>query len=134
MKQLFVPLIIAKKLKALGFNDPCFAYYEENSTDISYPWDGAFNQAITNEMIGGSTAPIHLQVDEYLKDKFNINIESYFDAEKQCWDVSGYDWVGQEKIFPDVPKSFITYKRALEWGFNEALNILLKKDKLNPLK
>lgn len=81
LKHLFVDYENAKKLKELGFDDPCFAFFNEDYIDngvvgIGNPKnynDFSFNKTWRRSSVDDIvSAPLTQQVIEWLREKHNI--------------------------------------------------------------
>ena len=86
MKQLFVPIELARKLKEKGFDERCFAMYTnrykfglESPVAISQhegsSIKGDRNSDFKSTEFEYVTAPIYQQVTDWLRDKHKIYIE-----------------------------------------------------------
>ncbi len=81
MNDLFVPYNIAKKLKSLGFNEPCFSAYrntdgEKQLMNISvWTKDGKEN---THE--GYCIAPTYQQAVDWFHKRHNIFVAVHYDS------------------------------------------------------
>jgi hypothetical protein len=81
MEKEFVPYELAVKLKALGFDESCFGYYEDNNLTITFPstssngWKWVGNSIIPAK---NTKAPLYQQAFRWFRDKnFHAKIESY---------------------------------------------------------
>ena len=89
MEKLFVTYSIAILLKELGFNEPCFGYYDEDNQLMSFPklnvfWNDndklSYNRSIKNIFNKNKSdklmclAPTWEQVEDWLRDNHNIAI------------------------------------------------------------
>ena len=71
MKKEFVPYELAVKLKELGFNEPCLAYYEvDEGYNIGYTF--CYSDRESQPEIGYS-APLYQQVFRWFREKYNYN-------------------------------------------------------------
>jgi hypothetical protein len=90
MEKEFVPYELAVKLKALGFDEPCFAYYKDMKGEKvllydSMDFDGECNVPLYQQAFrwfrekhGLFTSII---VDQTTKPKFYYNISEYYEDE-----------------------------------------------------
>jgi hypothetical protein len=79
MKKQFATYDIAKKLKELGFNEPCFGYYGKEEKLVRFPSLLPDNE-VCNSYFEDLTAPIVCaplwqQVIDWFEDTYNIYIE-----------------------------------------------------------
>ena len=83
MKKQFVTYEIALKLKELGFDEECLAWFDENkeiqiAPDVYKKWT---SKPLTNLNIikvfniDCITAPLYQQVTDWIREKHNIHIE-----------------------------------------------------------
>jgi len=77
MKDQFVTYEIAKKLKELGFNEPCFGIYSNGKLVIEDQWTHATNEWTMMES-ENPTAPLWQQAIDWLSDKKDIGIYECF--------------------------------------------------------
>lgn len=107
LQKMFVPIEIAKELRVLGFNEPCFAVYtiETQSTDGSSTFyrfltidqlckennEFLVTDDIQNSYSGDAvTAPLYQQVVDWFRLNHNLylNIDHVNNPEPEMW---GYD-------------------------------------------
>jgi hypothetical protein len=93
MKNLFVSYNIAKRLKDLGFDEDCLAYYEPNGTlrsigPIIFDYEGLSRNTGYKDIIA---APLWQQVVTWLRTKKKINVFIGFRPNVKKWDVFYYD-------------------------------------------
>lgn len=107
LQKLFAPIEIAKELRVLGFNEPCFAVYaiEHQSTDESSTFYRFLtidqlckenNEFLATDDIRNSysgddvTAPLYQQVIDWFREKHNlhISIDNVNKPSSQMW---GFD-------------------------------------------
>ena len=75
MEKEFVPYEQALELKELGFNEPCFAYYENNNLTVTFPskssngWKWVGNSIIPAKNIN---APTLSQAFRWFREKHNL--------------------------------------------------------------
>ena len=66
----------ALALKELGFDEPCFGYYEDTGLTITFPstsengWKWVGNSIIPTK---NTSAPLYSQAFRFFRDKYNIN-------------------------------------------------------------
>jgi len=100
MKHLFVPEDIAKQLRDLGFNEPCFAIYYKNNLEKNlqpaykiYNIPDVKNTSFEVTMLRSAdavTAPLYQQVVDWFRLNHNLylNIDHVNNPEPEMW---GYD-------------------------------------------
>lgn len=131
MKNLFVPLNIAIRLKDLGFNEPCICGYDR---------DGRLRSKLTHSNDGSSIdwdqydshipAPLWQQVTAWLRDTKKINLFVGFRMNVKKWDVHYYDMNLNGKEYVKLQTMdkfrdrivFDTYEEALESGIIDYIN------------
>ena len=109
MKEQFVSYEIALKLKKLGFDESCFAYYKpyyekdvEGKDVITYPMLCSFMQTIDEELktfkyseLDSDSwddyllAPLWQQVIDWFREVKNINVEVWYDNTQD----DGFPWL-----------------------------------------
>lgn len=74
MEKEFVPYELAVKLKALGFNEPCFGFYLEDGTwtPASYSKEGTVYPSNTDLLPGWYTAPLFQQAFRWIREKHGL--------------------------------------------------------------
>jgi hypothetical protein len=99
MKEQFVTYEIAKRLKELGFNEPCLATYNERRDEVEFqmftsynmagqnnaqPPKGFLNSVVHKKII---CAPLWQQVEEWLREKHRIVVGAQLQGNsfKQSW-------------------------------------------------
>ena len=123
MKNLFVPYNIAKRLKDLGFDEPCICGYSHDgklTSKLSYNNDGARIDWDSHDT--QIPAPLWQQVTKWLRDKKKINVFIGFRPNVKKWDSYSYDMNmnGKEYVKQFTFKKyknrevFDTYEQALE--------------------
>jgi len=83
MNNEFVSYEIALKLKQLGFDEPCFTYYYELTSNLRTHLGVDINNAWTysgNKKLGFTLAPLYQQVFRWFRDKHNILGSIYSNA------------------------------------------------------
>jgi hypothetical protein len=76
MENEFVPYELAVRLKALGFDEPCFVYYRaSNENKPAYPNHGVIQNSVCGN---GITAPTFSQAFRWFREKnFYVSINTY---------------------------------------------------------
>ena len=74
MTKEFVPYGLAVKLKALGFNEPCFGYYLEDGTRVpaSYSKAGTAYPSNSDLLPEWSAAPTYQQAFRWFREKYGL--------------------------------------------------------------
>ena len=71
MKNLFLPYALALELKNLGFNEPCFGFYN-NSENVPYLKQD-FNDELKLIYKGDFDAPIFSQAFRFFREKYGLD-------------------------------------------------------------
>ena len=87
----FIPYQQSVDMKALGFDEPCFGYYEDNGLTITFPstsengWKWVGNHLIPAK---NTKAPLYSQAFRWFREKFNLrsSVMDFID------DVTGIEW------------------------------------------
>ena len=78
MNKEFIPHQEALELKELGFDEPCFGYYEDNNLTITFPstssngWKWVGNSIIPAK---NTKAPTFSQAFRWFREKYNLHSE-----------------------------------------------------------
>jgi len=127
MENQFVSFDIALELKELGFDEPCFATFEQHKNNKL-----TFCSPEIIELLGGYTksvynkgnypcvlAPLYQQVLDWFREKHNIHIwiipNSLNDYSYHYFKDGGYTF---------TKNGFISYKEALNEVIKEALKLI----------
>ncbi len=83
MKKQFVTYKIALKLKELGFNEPCFGYYEVSNKikdviRLRFIEHEDTNPSKQPKLSNDCLAPLWQQVIDWFEEKYNIHIWIYY--------------------------------------------------------
>ena len=129
----FVTFEQAMKLKDLGFDWDCHAYYDKRRQD------GVIDRALKfqnynydNDYMNSVSAPTIYQAQKWLREVQNIHIEIKYTSNPQ------YEpWVGKVVVIENYPKvntiintdTCDTYEEALSEGIDNALGLLKEKIK-----
>ena len=80
MKEQFIPYEDAMALKALGFNEKCFAMYRYNKSlrigKIGEPLEYVKNSYGAGKKCDGIAAPLWQQAFEWIKKEYGISINN----------------------------------------------------------
>lgn len=76
MKKEFVTLEIAKKLKDLGFNEPCFTYFRNSTSDLFFMLNGhnEVSNCYNKEFGLSCTAPTWFNAINWVRKTYGIHI------------------------------------------------------------
>ena len=79
MTKEFVPYELAVKLKALGFNEPCFGFYLEDGTwtPASYSREGTVFPSNSDLLPEWCTAPLYQQAFRWFREKYDLFISIF---------------------------------------------------------
>ena len=103
----FVPYNEALELKKLGFDEPCFGYYDNtgklffntNGQPVGKDWVWEGNQIVPTDMV---PAPTFSQAFRFFREKYNLHSEILLDQTTQpkyCFEIHKYEDFGNyEKI------------------------------------
>jgi len=91
MTKEFIPYEQSLELKNLGFDEPCFGYYEDNGLTITFPstsengWKWIGNSIIPAK---NTKAPLYSQAFKFFREKYNLksSVMDFID------DVTGIEW------------------------------------------
>jgi hypothetical protein len=80
MEKEFIPFELSLKMKQLGFDEPCFAFYNYNSQLCRYmnpdkDWNNLNHQQLKNSKItipNTHTAPTFSQAFRWFREKYNL--------------------------------------------------------------
>lgn len=80
MKKHFATYEISLKLRVIGFDEPCFGYYDDKKK-FEFIIDSGNDPVLKNQLTGSSiVAPLWQQVIDWLREKhkMEINIDNYY--------------------------------------------------------
>lgn len=139
MKNLFVPYNIAKRLKDLGFDEPCLGFYSKKYDYSEKEFDpklfiseNEIETLMIRRIVKDCSAPLWQQVTAWLRDTKKINIFVGFRMNVKKWDAHYYDMnlTGKEYVKIQTMDKFInrevfdTYEEALESAIIDYINHL----------
>ena len=137
MEKEFVPYELALELKELGFDEPCFGWYDaERPMDINYDR--------TNNSCGWlnglhCSAPTYSQAFRWFREKYDI----HYSINRECsqhdhkwgynWSLYNYTGIFDEFLtsHPDAPAGewvYETYEEAERECLKEIIKIINEKD------
>ena len=118
MEKEFAPYNRALKLKELGFDEPCFAWYVSESFGLEY------GKAVKSDLIkDGIVAPTFSQAFRWFREKYDI----HYSIDRECsqqdhkwgynWSLYNYTGIFNEYLtsHPDAPAGewvYETYEEA----------------------
>lgn len=130
MEEDYVSYELAKKLKRLGFDKYCEAYWYKIYTDSDKM---GFRRAAREDYNNDDwscphcSAPTLWQAWKWLRKVKNINTEVHFDVENR--EMVNYDWslfwVSPFELIDNADDSYASYEEALEAGIMRAVEMLL---------
>jgi hypothetical protein len=94
MKKEFIPYELALKMKVLGFDEPCVAFYEESKRlSIGFNW---LNGDGKNSNLQECTAPLYQQAFRWFRKEYDLNYvivkaESWFYTINGCNTQEGFN-------------------------------------------
>ena len=132
MKKLFVPYNIAKRLRDLGFTEPCICGYDSDGrlrNKLSYS-SGKDAKIDWDENDSHLPAPLWQQVTAWLRDTKKINVFIGFRPNVKKWDSHYYDMNlnGKEYVKSQTMEKYMTsdvfdtYEEALESAIIDYVN------------
>ena len=109
MTKEFVPYGLAVKLKALGFNEPCFGYYLEDGTWVpaSYSEKGTAYPSNTDLLPEWSAAPTYPQAFRWFRG--NGKVAEIF---SQLLPSNRHKWGFKIQGVEGITDGFLTYEDA----------------------
>lgn len=118
MEKQFVPYELSVKLKELGFDEECFAWYDSNSFDtIELEFEYKNNKDLYFKE--SCTAPLYQQALDWFREKYNIVSTIYSNASGYIYELHYDTTRGGTHILDsgetgDCPYSgmFTTYEKA----------------------
>lgn len=128
MKDQFVPYEIAERLKEVGFDEPCMAFYYSEKSD---PFNEKFELChFPKQTPGYCAAPTWQQVEEWLWNTQQIKVHiKGFDV----FTIFVYD-ADHDEIYRDRSENFISPIIARREGILQAVNVLYeRKKRLDPM-
>ena len=146
MKKQFVTYEIALKLKELGFDKKCLAWFAENkeiqiAPDVYKKWT---SKPLTNLNIikvfniDCITAPLYQQVTDWFREKHNIHIEieltdntmqfyyQYCIVDSKNRECHDEDMIDQATRIYNYNERFNTYEEAREQAILKAIELIKK--------
>jgi len=118
----FVPYELAVKLKELGFDEPCFGYYDEGGN-------------LYTEMQEYLLAPLYQQAFRWFREKYKLNGRLNHYPNTKLWDFSIHNllWNGKEFVEnvrkEDRSLRYSTYEEAETACLAKLIEIVEQKEK-----
>lgn len=99
MEKEFVSYKIALELKQLGFDEPCFGYFQENKTRVIIDNSGLITNSNFSKIFSENrfrlVTPLYQQVFRWFREKYGVYMQpKKFDVDK--WWV---EWGGLEQSY-----------------------------------
>lgn len=136
MENQFVSFDVAKKLKDIGFNEPCFAF-SLSSGDITMFQDTPFEMRTNKEFIDKyfnpdtcTTRPTHQQVSDFFRENYGLHfqINRHWTDNPNSWRITIYDYSNDDLAYnQNVSEEpyYKTYYDALSIAIEIALTIII---------
>ena len=102
MKKEFVPYELAVKLKDLGFDEPCFGYYDGNH-NFNYMFEGkpenfSYRKFPLGHSVGWTSAPTFSQAFRWFREKDNAVCEIIRKEDGNHSEFIGWVFINNRKI------------------------------------
>lgn len=128
MEKQFVPYELAVKLKELGFDEPCFYYYEANrkleTNGISSIYYAKYIKKGTNACV----APLWQQAFDWFREKYRYSsIIPFNGSEHYYWWITECNPFGLDINSIDT-HDFTTYEEARQACLEKLIELITKKD------
>lgn len=119
MKNLFIPYELSLKMKNLGFNEPCFGYYNNNN---EFTFFADIKTCNTNSEFGfHPTAPIFSQAVGWFREKYHLHSTiTSISQESWQWHIAKPG----EILGALYDEDFYTYEEAEFACLNELIKIV----------
>jgi hypothetical protein len=107
MTKEFVPYDRALKLKAIGFDEPCFGYYLQNKRFISYEE----RKSMPKQTKDAISAPLFQQAFRWFRENYRLSvlIQDWLDD----YDGEIVEWtIGEDRIIYEITNRTDTYEEA----------------------
>ena len=130
MEKHFVTYNQALALKELGFDEPCFGWYEHNGNFYYCYQEGLVPPSPSKKLIKGCClAPLKSQVFEWFREEHSIHgIVSYYG--KSQWNIEILDYKGNELIQIE-DNTFWSYEEAESTCIDKLIEIIKDGSKIN---
>ena len=133
MEKEFVPYELALRMKALGFDEPCFGYYDGNH-NLQFMYNG-YPEKFSKKMMGVSdsvwvgwiSAPTFSQAFRWFREKYDMAHQVTYAGAKGRYNAFTDDWVydsnGELKEF--------SYEEAELACLDKLIEIVESKQRIN---
>ena len=139
MKKEFVPYELSLKLKVLGFDEPCFGYYDGN-LNLQFMYNGIPEKFTEKRMgpadsvwVGWISAPTYSQTFRWFREKYDLISSIYQHGVSVKTGLSSFEYMidklnnlGLSQFIEDFP--YNTYEEA-ELGCLKKLIEIIEKQK-----
>ncbi len=131
MEKEFVSYEIALKLKNLGFDEPCFTYYYELTSNLRTHLAIDVRNAWTysgNKKLGFTLAPLYQQVFKWLRNKYGIDfsINTTYSRYNENTSKKYSGVIDNKTVFINVG-FYDTYEEVELAGLQKMIKIIEKK-------
>jgi hypothetical protein len=131
MEKEFVSYEVALKLKELGFDEPCFTYYYELTSNLRTHLGVDINNAWTysgNKKLGFTLAPLYQQVFKWLRNKYGIDfsINTTYSRYNENTSKKYSGVIDNKTVFINVG-FYDTYEEAELAGLQKMIKIIEKE-------
>jgi hypothetical protein len=126
MEKEFVPYELAVKLKALGFDEPCLAYFDAEKV-FKFPGTTMCNRNFLDLLT--VTAPLYQQAFRWFREKYNLH--SFIDCKWKNlgWEFQLVDLSKMETISSIDRYNYKTYEEAELACLTKLIEIVEQKEK-----
>ena len=95
MEKEFVPYTLALEMKSIGFDEPCFGFYD----DISKDFYQSYTHTLSNNNIKNITkAPLYQQAFRWFREKYNAVCEIIRKEDGNHSEFIGWVYINNRKI------------------------------------
>jgi hypothetical protein len=120
MEKEFVPIDLSLKLKELGFDEPCFGYYDGNR-NLQFMYNG-YPEKFSERMMGVSdsvwvgwiSAPLYQQAFRWIREKYGLyGIPQEYTLDNFSYQIkSNREGAITLKVYGGYPLNYTTYEEA----------------------
>lgn len=138
MEKEFVPFKLAVKLKEVGFDEPCFYYF--NSSENNQLWQDTDGGYYRNSVIGVSnllwdvtfdngnvSAPLWSQCFDWFREKHNLTAEQSVDTYRRRTDkkwMYSITWLNEDAMYMNSKITYTTYEEARQACLEKLIEIV----------
>ena len=129
MNKEFIPYEQALELKELGFDEPCFGYYNitwSKQNELLFP-QYAGEVENWNEMTRLCSAPLYQQAFRWFREKYGLYAEIFVDDNKTF----GFyitSFIEEGRLDKPITRQFNTYDKAQLGCVKQLIEIIDRKD------